>query len=60
MFLLRREYRDGTEHPDIVFLHAEVDAGGANPVLPSKATRVVVPTADPGRRVTHIALPDPP
>ena len=59
MLLLRREYRDGAEPPEIVLLHAEVtrhgDPGG--PLL--RFTRAVVPTETPGRRVAHLPLPEP-
>ena len=58
MFLLKREYQDGTEHPEIVFLHSEVDAGGVNRPLSRRATRVLVPAADPGLRVAHIPVPE--
>src|SRR5659263_660566 len=46
MLLLRREYRDGAEPPEIVLLHAEVTRHGRS--------------ADPpGRRVAHLPLPEP-
>lgn len=58
MLLLRREYRDGAELPEIVLLHAEVTGqGGAGG--PRRLTRVVVPSGEPGRRVAHIPLPEP-
>jgi hypothetical protein len=59
MLLLRREYRDGAEPPEIVLLHAEVtrDGGPAVPLL--RFTRVVVPADPPGRRVAHLPLPEP-
>jgi hypothetical protein len=53
MLLLRREYRDGAEPPEIVLLHAEVMA------MERRFTRVVVPSDTPGRRVAHIPLPEP-
>ncbi|HEY6097122.1 MAG TPA: hypothetical protein VIU83_03625, partial [Candidatus Deferrimicrobium sp.] len=59
MLLLRREYRDGAEPPEIVLLHAEVirhgDPGGPT----QRFTRAVVPTETPGRRVAHLPLPEP-
>jgi hypothetical protein len=59
MLLLRREYRDGAEPPEIVLLHAEVTRHGrsAGPLL--RFTRVVVPSDSPGRRLAHLALPEP-
>ncbi|MCL1926236.1 MAG: hypothetical protein FWF95_03750 [Syntrophorhabdaceae bacterium] len=60
MLLLRREYHDAAEHPEIVFLHAEVATDGENQAFPYKATRVVAPTEDPGLRVAHISIPEPP
>ncbi|HEX2721107.1 MAG TPA: hypothetical protein VHM71_09155, partial [Candidatus Deferrimicrobium sp.] len=59
MLLLRREYRDGAEPPEIVLLHAEVTRHGrsAGPLL--RFTRAVVPSDPPGRRVTHLPLPEP-
>ena len=60
MLLLKREYRDDAEHPDIVLLHAEVDADGVNHAFPHRATRVVAPTEDPSLRVAHISIPEPP
>ncbi|MFA6148449.1 MAG: hypothetical protein WC899_09585 [bacterium] len=59
MLLLRREYRDGAELPEIVLLHAEVTRHGG-PAGPAKRfTRVVVPSESPGRRVAHLPLPEP-
>jgi hypothetical protein len=59
MLLLRREYRDGAEPPEIVLLHAEVTRHGrsAGPLL--RFTQAVVPSDTPGRRVTHLPLPEP-
>lgn len=59
MLLLRREYRDGAEPPEIVLLHAEVTRHGrsAGPLL--RFTRAVVPSDPPGRRVAHLPLPEP-
>ena len=59
MLLLRREYRDGAEPPEIVLLHAEVTRHGrsAGPLL--RFTRAVVPSDLPGRRVAHLPLPEP-
>jgi hypothetical protein len=59
MLLLRREYRDGAEPPEFVLLHAEVTRHGrsAGPLL--RFTRVVVPSDSPGRRLAHLALPEP-
>ena len=71
MLLLRREYRDGAEPPEIVLLHAEATAmdgqvpgqAGKPQVLSSRPTRrftlVVVPSDEPGRRVAHLPLPEP-
>jgi hypothetical protein len=59
MILLRREYRDGAEPPEIVLLHAEVTRPGGSAGPTRRFTRVVVPADPPGRRVAHIPLPEP-
>jgi hypothetical protein len=59
MLLLRREYRDGAESPEIVLLHAEVTRRGGPAVPMSRFTRAVVPSETPGRRVAHLPLPEP-
>lgn len=59
MLLLRREYRDGAEPPEIVLLHAEVTLRGGSAGPPRRYTRVVVPSDAPGRRVAHLPLPEP-
>ena len=59
MFLLRREYRDGAETPEIVLLHAEVTRHGGPDVPPRRLTRVVVPSETPGRRVAYLPLTEP-
>lgn len=59
MFLLRREYRDGAEPPEIVLLHAEVTKPGSPAGTERRFTGVVVPADPPGRRVAHIPLPEP-
>jgi hypothetical protein len=56
MLLLRREYRDGAESPEIVLLHAEVTLQ-EGPVR--RFTRAVVAPESPGRRVVHLPLPEP-
>jgi hypothetical protein len=59
MLLLRREFHDGAELPEIVLLHAEVTRHGrsAGPLL--RLTRAVVPSDRPGRRVAFLPLPEP-
>jgi len=59
MLLLRREYRDGAEPPEIVLLHAEVTPRGGPAVPSRRITRAVVPSETPGRRVAHLPLPEP-
>jgi hypothetical protein len=59
MLLLRREYRDGAEPPEIVLLHAEVTRQGTPVDPPQRFTRAVVPSGTPGRRVAHLPLPEP-
>jgi hypothetical protein len=59
MLLLRREYRDGAEPPEIVLLHAEVTRDGDPSAPPRRFTRAVVPSDAPGRRVEHLPLPEP-
>ena len=59
MLLLRREYRDGAEPPEIVLLHAEVTLRGASAGPLRRFTRAVVPTETPGRRAAHLPLPEP-
>lgn len=58
MLLLRREYRDGAEPPEIVLLHAEVAATSGSAGPPRRFTRVVVPADHPGRRVAYLPLPE--
>jgi hypothetical protein len=59
MLLLRREYRDGAEPPEIVLLHAEVTRRGRSAGPTRRITRAVVPSETPGRRVAHLPLPEP-
>ncbi len=59
MLLLRREYRDGAEPPEIVLLHAEVTRHGGPAGPTRRFTRAVVPSETPGRRVAHLPLPEP-
>jgi len=59
MLLLRREFRDGAEPPEIVLLHAEVTRHGDPIGPPRRFTRVVVPSDPPGRRAAHLPLPEP-
>ena len=59
MLLLRREYRDGAEPPEIVLLHAEVTRHGRSAGPTRRFTRAVVPSDPPGRRVAHLPLPEP-
>ena len=59
MLLLRREYRDGAEPPEIVLLHAEVTRHGRSAGPTQRFTRTVVPSDPPGRRVAHLPLPEP-
>ena len=58
MLLLRREFRDGAEPPEIVLLHAEVSAPSGSAGPPRRFTRVVVPAELPGRRVAYLTLPE--
>ncbi|MGZ8447545.1 MAG: hypothetical protein ACXWWM_07165 [Candidatus Deferrimicrobiaceae bacterium] len=59
MLLLRREYCDGAEPPEIVLLHAEVTRHGGPVGTTRRFTRAVVPSDPPGRRVAHLPLPEP-
>ena len=59
MLLLRREYRDGAEPPEIVLLHAEVTRHGGPGGPTRRFTRAVVPSDPPGRRAAHLPLPEP-
>ena len=59
MFLLRREYRDGAEPPEIVLLHAEATRHGRSAGPPRRFTRVAVPSDPPGRRIAHLPLSEP-
>ena len=59
MLLLRREYRDGAEPPEIVLLHAEVTRDGGPAGQARRFTRAVVPSDLPGRRVAYLPLPEP-
>ena len=59
MLLLRREYVDGPERPDIVLQHTEVNSPDTAGRRVSRCMRVVVPTGTPGRRSALVSLPDP-
>lgn len=59
MLLLRREYHDGAEPPEIVLLHAEVTRQGGSGGPTRRFTRVVVPSDPPGRRTAHLPLMEP-
>src|SRR5512134_1417211 len=59
MLLLRREYVDGPERPELVLLHAEVYSPDAAGRRIDRCTRVVAPTGAPGRRAAFVSLPDP-
>ncbi|HLN90531.1 MAG TPA: hypothetical protein VK429_01575 [Patescibacteria group bacterium] len=59
MLLLRREYRDSAEPPEIVLLHAEVTLHGVSSGPTRRFTRAVVPLDAHGRRVAHLPLPEP-
>jgi len=59
MLLLRREYSDGADPPDIVLLHAEVTRHGGPGGPPRRFTRAVVPSDLPGRRMAYVPLPEP-
>ncbi|MGE5247198.1 MAG: hypothetical protein ACM3L8_02520 [Verrucomicrobiota bacterium] len=58
MFLLRREYHDGAEVPEIVFLHATVTPHGAGAGPPYRASLVAAPTGEPGRRAAFLRVPE--
>lgn len=60
MFLLRREYRDGAERPEIVFLNATVTPQGAGAGSAYRASLVAGPAAEPGRRAAFLRVPEPP
>ena len=63
MLLLRREYRDGAELPEIVLLHAEVTSLGEKTATdgqaPGQAGMPRVPAPRPGgaRRLTRVVVP---
>jgi hypothetical protein len=59
MLLLRREYVDGPEKPEIVLLHAEGNSPDATGRRIARCTRVVAPAGAPGRRAAFVSLPDP-
>jgi hypothetical protein len=59
MLLLRREYIDGPERPEIVLLHASVRPEAESSFRPQRCTRVAVPSGAPGRRAAHIRIPEP-
>jgi hypothetical protein len=60
MFLLRREYRDDAERPEIVFMQAAVTPQGAGAGPAYRTVQVAVPTADAGRRAAFVRVPEPP
>jgi hypothetical protein len=60
MLLLRREYVDGPESPELVLLHAEVRRTGASGEgVVARSTRVVAPAGAPGRRLAFLPVPEP-
>lgn len=59
MFLLRREFHDGAERPEIVYLHAEIAPEGRGGEPTERATLVVAPAGGPGRRAAYVRVPEP-
>lgn len=59
MLLLRREYIDGPDRPEIVLLHAEVRLADDPGRRISRCTRIAVPAGAAGRRAAFVTVPDP-
>jgi hypothetical protein len=60
MLALRRVFFDGEKRPELVLLHYTICVEGAPDREIARASRIVPPTAEPGKRETRIFLPFPP
>jgi hypothetical protein len=60
MFALRRVFIDGAVRPELVLLHYTVRLEGASGREIARASLVMPPSAEPGKRETRIFLPSPP
>jgi len=60
MLALRRVFIDGADRPELVLLHYTVALEGAPDREIARASRVIPPSAEPGRRETRLFLPSPP
>lgn len=60
MLALRRVFLDGAARPELVLLHYTVFPEGSPDREIARASRVMTPSAEPGKRETRLFLPDPP
>lgn len=60
MLALRRVFLDGAARPELVLLHYAVFPEGSPDREIARASRVMAPSAEPGKRETRLFLPDPP
>jgi len=60
MLALRRVFNDGVERPELVLLHYTARLEGAPAREIARASLVMPPSAEPGRRETRLFLPSPP
>jgi hypothetical protein len=60
MYALRRIFLDGPDRPELVLLHYSIAREDDPDNVIARATRVVPPTSEPGKRETWIYLPKTP
>jgi hypothetical protein len=60
MLSLRRVFLDGAARPELVLLHYAAFLEGSPDREIARASRVMTPSAEPGKRETRLFLPDPP
>jgi hypothetical protein len=60
MLALRRVFLDGTARPELVLLHYTAGLEGSPAREIARASLVMSPSTDPGKRETRLFLPDPP
>lgn len=60
MLALRRVFLDGAARPELVLLHYTAFPEGSPGREIARASRVMTPSAQPGKRETILFLPDPP
>jgi len=60
MFALRREFVDGSDHPDLVLIHSSAVPAGSGMPLPGRGSTVVPPSSRPGTREVRLFFPEHP